>query len=147
MSLDIYLVNNTPVQKSGTGVFVRENGANRELTEKEVAEKFEGAEIHPTEFESNDVFDLNITHNLTEMADKANLYKAMWRPEELGCKYAKDVIGILEKGLNKLRKYPEEFRKYNPDNGWGSYEGLVECVEAYLKACKQYPDAEIEVDR
>ena len=31
-----------------------------------------------------DVFNTNITHNLTPMAKEADLYQAIWHPEELG---------------------------------------------------------------
>jgi len=29
------------------------------------------------------------------MAEKSGIYYALWRPEEIGCKYAKDIIPIL----------------------------------------------------
>ena len=32
-------------------------------------------------------------------------------------------------------------------NGWGMYEHFVPFVEKYLEACKEYPDAVIEVSR
>jgi len=38
-------------------------------------------------------------------------------------------------------------KKHNPKNGWGDYEGLVRFVKEYLKACIDYPDAEIKVSR
>lgn len=36
MSLDVSLISNTPITKKGTGVFIRENGKNKELTVEEV---------------------------------------------------------------------------------------------------------------
>jgi hypothetical protein len=147
MSLDVSLVAKTPVKKSGTGVFVREDGRNVELTQEQIAAKFPGAEVSPREYKTNEVFEYNITHNLGRMAQKADLYSALWRPDEIGCKYAKDITGMLERGLKRLKKDPEGFKKLNPENGWGSYEGLVTFVELYLNACMEYPDAEIEVSR
>lgn len=88
-----------------------------------------------------DVYDRNITHNLARMAGKAGLYKHLWRPEEVKVKKAKDSIKALEKGLEKLKAKPEYFKKFNPESGWGSYEGLVKFVEDYLAACKKYPNA------
>lgn len=93
------------------------------------------------------VYDSNITHNLGEMANKAGVYYALWRPEEKNWTTAKDITPILEKGLTKLKAKPEYFRKFNPDNEWGSYEGLVEFVESYLEACKKYPSAILKVSR
>lgn len=94
-----------------------------------------------------EVFDQNITHNLGGMAGKAGIYVACWRPEEKGWKYARDIIEPLEKGLADMRKRPKYYEKFNPDNGWGSYESFVPWIQAYLDACRKYPSAEIEVDR
>jgi len=93
------------------------------------------------------VFDSNITHNLGKMADKAGIYYALWRPEEKGYKKAKDIVVILEKGLEKLKAKPKYFNKFNASNGWGTYEHFVPFVEAVLEACKQYPKAKIVVSR
>lgn len=93
------------------------------------------------------VFDINITHNLTEMANKAGIYYALWRPEEIGAKYAKDIIPLLETGLAKLKKKPTYFAKFNSPNGWGTYEHFVPFVEGCLKACKKYPNSIIGVSR
>lgn len=147
MSLDISLTIKYPIKKRGTGVFVREDGKNKELTPDEVLDRWPDAEVTYQQIETNEVFDWNITHNLGKMADKAGLYDALWRPDEQGYKYAKDIVNILEDGLKELQSHPDLFKSMNPENGWGSYEGLVECVKAYLVACKKYPDAEIEVDR
>ena len=93
------------------------------------------------------VYSANITHNLGKMAEKAGIYKALWRPEEIGIKKAKDLIPILEAGLEKLKRKPAYFKKLNPKNGWGSYEDLIEFVENYLAACRENPTAKIEVSR
>lgn len=41
--------------------------------------------------EERTVFSANITHNLGEMADKAGIYKALWRPEDLFEKPLKNI--------------------------------------------------------
>jgi len=94
-----------------------------------------------------EVYESNMTHNLGQMADKAGIYYALWRPEEKGYKKAKDIIKILEKGLKDLKERPEYFKKYNASNGWGMYEHFIPFVEEYLEACKKYPNAEIYVSR
>lgn len=95
----------------------------------------------------NEVFERNITHNLGAMANNAGVYNALWRPDENGFVKAKDIIEILEKGLKKLKDNPKEFEKDNAKNGWGLYEHFVPFVEAVLEACKEYPNALIEVSR
>ena len=97
--------------------------------------------------ENEEVYWANITHNLGEMADKAGIYKALWRPEEIGAKYAKDIIEIVEKGLDDLKARPEYFEQFNSPNGWGMYEHFVPFVSDYLDALKENIDAEIYISR
>ena len=99
------------------------------------------------------VFSQNITHNLGKMAGEVKLsngltlYDVMWRPDEHGLKYAKDISELLDEGWNILLAEPNRFIQFNPDNGWGSYEGLEKFVYKYRNACWDYPDAELSVSR
>ena len=92
-------------------------------------------------------YEANITHNLTEMADAAGIYKCIWRPEELGITEASQLVAPLREGLKTLGDDPEKFRAFNPSNGWGSYEVFVAWVTRYLMACQEFPGAVIEVSR
>ena len=147
MSLDVSLTIKTPIIKKGTGVFIRENGETKELTVEQVRERFPNAIVDENEIETRCVFTSNITHNLGEMAEKANIYKACWRPEEIGATNARDIIPLLETGLIDMKDRPEYYRQFDSPNGWGTYNDFVPWVEEYLAACKEYPDAIIEVDR
>ena len=113
------------------------------------------------------VYDANITHNLGEMADKSGIYEALWRPYKLKEGYnipendhvleykfegenpvkANEIIEVLEKGLSDLKSRPEYFETFNSENGWGMYKNFVPFVEKYLEACKEFPNATIEVSR
>jgi len=95
------------------------------------------------------VFCQNITHNLNEMAMAVSddFYKALWRPEEINCKYAKDIVLILSKGYFELLGNEEVYKKYDSPNGWGLYKNFLPWVKEYLDACKEHPDSEIEVSR
>ena len=84
-----------------------------------------------------------LTHNLGKMADAAGLYQAIWRPGEIDATTAEQLIPLLRGGLDWLKRDPTFFRHYNPENGWGSYEGLVDFVEQYLAACVENPDAQV----
>lgn len=97
--------------------------------------------------EKETVYDANITHNLGTMATEAGIYEALWRPEEIGKTKASEIVELLEKGLLNLKSRPEYFEKFNSPNGWGMYEHFVPFVEKYLEACKDNPDAIIEVSR
>lgn len=94
-----------------------------------------------------EVFEANITHNLSPMAREAGIYGAVWRPDENGIETAGGVAAALRLGLPLLRADPERFRALNSSNGWGLYENFVPWLEQYLAACEQYPAARVEVWR
>lgn len=145
MGLDISLRIDKPILKIGTGVFIRENGQNRELTVEEVKEKFPDRDIEfSVNRETEEVFESNITHNLVPMAKAAGLYDYVWHPEGMGIYKAKELIDPLREGLHNLKLDPEKYKQYNPSNGWGDYEGLVKFIESYLSACYMYPEADID---
>jgi hypothetical protein len=93
------------------------------------------------------LFERNITHNLGKMAREAGIYEALWRPEEINVTTAEQLVPLLTAGLETLQGNPIHFRKFNPENGWGNYEGLVKFVEKYLEACIVHPDAEVRACR
>jgi len=177
MSLDVYIISDSPVKKDhGSGIFVRENGRTIEVSEEYWYQSHPGHEAvkirhEQSEYETNEVYSSNITHNLTAMADAAGIYRALWKPftlklpkevlaslgdlsydqrydlEEKTEVLAFDLIEPLREGLHKLKMDPEDYKMLNPENGWGNYEGLVEFVENYLNACYKYPTSKIVVSR
>jgi hypothetical protein len=94
-----------------------------------------------------EVYSANITHNLGQMASEAGLYEALWRPEEIGITCAKQLIPLLEQGINALVLNPDKFKALNPENGWGDYDGLVNFCKKYLDACRNNPESVISVSR
>lgn len=158
MSLDVYLIggSETPVLDSVRDrIFIREGGQTKEITREEWDERFPGRE--PVVLTSDDddstwnvAFEANITHNLGKMATEANLYKSLWRPEEMhppGEKKALDLIESLRAGLARLLSDREHFEQFNPANGWGDYDLLVRFTASYLAACESWPEARVEVSR
>jgi hypothetical protein len=99
------------------------------------------------------VYEGNITHNLADMASHVELsngltlYQVLWRPDEHELKFARDISDLLDEGWNILLADPEKYKKYNPPNGWGSYDGLERFVYNYRNACRDIPDAELRVSR
>lgn len=150
MSLDVYLYQKGASGPKGSGIFVRENGATQAITREEWDRAFPGREPVVMASESDDsepVYQRNITHNLGKMAREAGIYEHLWRPEEIGIKTADQLIEPLWGGLMRLENDPGHFEQFNPSNGWGNYEGLMDFVREYLKACREYPQAEISVSR
>lgn len=95
----------------------------------------------------HDVYDANITHNLTRMADAAGLYGPVWRPEENGITTAADLIPLLSDGIARMVADPAKYREYNPSNGWGSYEGFVRWLRDLLVACREHPKLSVRASR
>lgn len=148
MSLDLFINSSTPVRHRGTGVYIRENGTTRELqTKQEVLTYFPDADpenIVERTYEDDEYFHINLTHNLTDMADECNteykgkkttLYNLLWHPEELGVttpdmQYVKALLNCY----TQLRQDPDKFKQFNPSNGWGTYEQLVAATRRYIIA-------------
>ena len=95
----------------------------------------------------DEVYDANITHNLTEMANAAGIYDIVWRPEENGIKSAKQLIEPLEAAIADMKANRKKYEAYNAPNGWGTYKHFVPWLEKYLAACKEHPYAAVEVSR
>jgi hypothetical protein len=166
MSLDVNLY-----KKVGSYDSLSNN--QKALFHKEYADYLEGnSSLLPfskwyKENNVEEVYWANITHNLGEMAGKAGIYEALWRPykllkncpksfenyelefdfEENSTVLAKLIIPYLEKGLKDLKARPEYFKRFNSPNGWGMYEHFVPFVEKYLEACRNNPDALVEISR
>jgi hypothetical protein len=152
MSLDVYLKMPTPVAVTPTlpKIYIREDGQTKEVSRAEWDERFPGREpvvIEAPETTTTEVYSANITHNLGKMADEAGIYKLLWRPEEIGIAKAAQLVEPLTAGLAVLKQEPERFKAFNPENGWGSYDGLVRFTADYLAACRAFPDAEVSVWR
>ena len=98
-------------------------------------------------YDGERVFDSGITHNLNRMAMAAGLYHALWRPDELRIRKAKYLIPLLEQGLENLKRDPGYFSKFNPENGWGNYQQLVDFTTKCMVKCMEYPDAKVKAWR
>ena len=154
MSLDLYVISKEPVKHSGTGVFVRENGKTKELSQDECKTLFPDYNCKEQEYENNELWHGNITHNLGKMAEKVSikiangpeysLYQLLWRPEETGLlgnnqeltfNYAEHIFRALE----ILKENPDYYKKYNPENGWGNYDVLVSFTTDFVNTIGHLP--------
>lgn len=93
------------------------------------------------------VYSANITHNLAAMAEKAGIYRLLWKPEELGATKAADVTEGLRHGLHDLGERQSYFEQFNSPNSWGKYQHLVSFVSVYLEACLAHPSAQLNIRR
>jgi hypothetical protein len=74
------------------------------------------------------------------MASAAGIYEAMWRPGE---RTAGDFIDRLENGIALLIDNPRTYRGFDPENGWGTYEDLLDFAHSFLDACIRHPKAKV----
>jgi hypothetical protein len=151
MSLDVYLTSEEPVAApvGQSGIFIRHEGRTVEITRDQWNLMNPGREplfAQSTE-ETTTLFSCNITHNLGRMARAAGIYEFLWRPEEVSVTRAAQLIEPLRAGLRRLAVDPDRFRQFNPANGWGNYEGLVDFVGRYLTACEHWPEALVRASR
>jgi len=173
MSLDVTLTVATPVKKKrGSGIFIREDGANKEISEEEWYARFPDrvpyvvgkaqeldsaasqstgrvAQVAPTmkEEETTEAYSANITHNLGRMAKACGIYEMVWRPEDCGITQASQLIEPLKLAIAKLKADPVHFKQYNPKNKWGDYDAFLGFLERYLQACCDEPNASVSVSR
>ena len=95
----------------------------------------------------------NITHNMNKMAehvpvsDALNLYNVLWRPEESNLNTTDDIFDYVTTGVKYMIEHKDELLQYNPDNGWGDYDALLNFARCVGNACLLNPECEIEANR
>lgn len=57
---------------------------------------------------------------------------------------ASDMIPPLRLGISRIEQDEESFRKYEPDNKWGTVESSLSYMKEVLSACIDYPNAKYE---
>lgn len=115
---------------------------------------------------------VGITHNLNKMICeldvlcRTNYYECVWRPEEIfdtkdillydtfteeyyvnTCVSVKDILpklGTLYRDLVLNKKLIEQ---HLPSNGWGTFEGMLDFINRYIKICIKYPDSYVHAWR
>ena len=99
------------------------------------------------EIDGEELYWRNITHNLNKMAQTADVYEALWRPEEINVTTAQQLIEPLARGIAFLAINRSLCEQDNPSNGWGDWESLYDFCCSYLKACSKYPLSTVRVSR
>jgi len=104
-------------------------------------------DITLSQVQETDVYDANITHNLNEMAEALGIYKALWRPEEIGITKANQLIKPLRKAIEEMEDHPSVYKKLDADNGWGTYGDFLPWLRGLLHACVKHPEAKVTAYR
>ena len=146
MGLDIYLELEEETKRTSTGIFIRENGQNKELSYEEAVKRYPDQDIEEYENSSTTVYNDNITHNLNKMAAEAGFYKALWGLLE-EVKTAEDLLKYISPGIVDMKRNPKLYKTFDSPNGWGTYDDFIPWLEKLEEACKTYPDATLYFSR
>lgn len=104
-------------------------------------------DVYLIDADGSEVYSANITHNLNAMAAEAGIYNCLWRPDENGITNARQIIEPLAAGLTLLATEKGRFEQFNASSGWGLWRHFVPWCAAYLQACRDNPEALVEVSR
>ena len=154
MSLDLFIKSKTPIKKTGTGVYIRENGRTRELkTKEEVLCYFGNSDgVDVNVYETDEIWHENMTHNLGNIASKIkgkerNLYTLLWRPTEN--KVTKDWVTEILRCYTYMMEHEDELRPLEEENRihesngnsyiWGTYNLLKEFMESLVRCLLDLP--------
>lgn len=77
----------------------------------------------------------NTTWNVREMICKATGLE--WKNCENNG-FCKDIIPFIEKGWCELHKYPEKYKQYEAENGWGTVESTKGFFEHIIKSWEEF---------
>lgn len=58
---------------------------------------------------------------------------------------AVNIIPTLQQAIKSMKRSPAKFKKLNPPNGWGNYEGALESLCWLLEVCQEHPLATVEI--
>lgn len=78
----------------------------------------------------------NYTHNCNRMLGAVGID---W--DELTGKPMAEVCERLKLGIDRLKQHPETFKAWNPPNGWGDYDSLLEVLEEIVHEFGPHPKA------
>jgi len=85
---------------------------------------------------------LNYTYNVSKMYYEAFRYAGLEGGiNSLHKMLGKDMIDPLKIAIKEMKINSKYYRKMNPRNGWGDYEGALNVLEKLLKWSYSHPKA------
>jgi hypothetical protein len=93
------------------------------------------------------LYEANITHNLGKMATELGIYQVLWRMEETDVLQAKDLYPYIRKAIIEMVTYPEYYKKFDSDNGWGTFKDFLPWLSRLIVALDQYPESYLATSR
>ena len=100
-------------------------------------------DINITAKRETEIYEANVTYNLADMYYKCiDKDKGFRKLDGMNCK---EALPIIENAIKDMLNNADEYRKLNPKNGWGSYEGLLKVLQEMRICCESNPDGKIEI--
>jgi len=87
------------------------------------------------------LWETNVTYNLAPMLKAAGL-----RFDDLDGMTGREAQPHVASALHWLLDHPAEARTLAPENGWGTFDGLLACLAWFTAGCSAYPDGIVRVD-
>lgn len=88
------------------------------------------------------IYDSNVTYNLADIYYKC-IDGGFNSLNKMSCKNA---LPIITKAIENMLENEKEYRKLEPSNGWGTYDGLLQELRDLKICCEDNPDGIIEVE-
>lgn len=100
-------------------------------------------DIYITAKRDVEILEKNVTYNLADMYYKCiDKEKGFKKLDGMNCK---EALLIINNAIQDMLNNADEYRKLNPANGWGSYEGLLKVLQDMRNCCESNPDGIINV--
>ena len=96
-------------------------------------------DIHITET----ILDINYTFNVAPMFQLALGKGGIKQLNELN---REEAIKLLKVGIKDMEENPEIYKKLNPENGWGNYEGALNTLIKIFNSLEENHNAEVSVN-
>ena len=81
-----------------------------------------------------EIYERNVTYNLANMYYKCiDKEKGFKKLDGMNCK---EALPIINNAIKDMLNNADEYRKLNPKNGWGSYEGLLATLQEMRNCCE-----------
>ena len=85
----------------------------------------------------------NYTYNVNPMYARAMNIKGL--SKALEGKKCKRLIPLLKGGIANMENNPDVYKRMNPENGWGDYEGALDFLRKIFNKCNEYPNYKVRV--
>lgn len=89
------------------------------------------------------ILDINYTFNVSPMFRLALGKSGIKQLNDLS---RKECIELLESGIEHMEQNQETYKKLNPENGWGNYEGALDVLVKILEALQSDEDSYVYIE-